>query len=311
VSEISVVVCAHDPARWEALRAALRSLGEQLVQPREVIVVIDHNSQLLGRARTELSGVRVIENTDIAGLGGARNSGIAVSSGSVVAFLDDDAVASPEWLRALMKRYSDVDVAGVGGSAEPMWESERPAWFPQEFDWVLGCSFLGMPESAQDVRNLFGCNMSFRREVLDELGGFRLGYGCDETELCIRLRHRWPEKKLLYTPEAKVFHQVPASRTRVRRFLSRCYFEGGSKAVVTRLVGTGVGLASEYRYTVSVLPAGVRRGLGDFFRRGDPYGLARAAAIVTGLATTTAGYAVGSVLTTRAAKARGWSGELG
>jgi glycosyltransferase involved in cell wall biosynthesis len=310
VSEISVVVCAHDSARWEALRAALRSLEEQVLQPREVIVVVDHNPDLLGRARTELSGVRVIENTDIAGLGGARNSGIAASSGSVVAFLDDDAVASPEWLRALMERYGDVDVAAVGGSAEPMWEGERPAWFPPEFDWVLGCSFLGMPEKAQDVRNLFGCNMSFRRELLDELGGFRLGYGCDETELCIRLTQRWPKKKLLYMPEAKVFHHVPASRTRIRRFVSRCYFEGGSKAVVTRLVGAGIGLASEYRYTVSVLPAGVRRGLADFFRRGDPYGLARAAAIVTGLTATTAGYVVGSLFTTRAAKERGWSGKL-
>jgi glycosyltransferase involved in cell wall biosynthesis len=311
MSEVSVVVCAHDAGRWEALQAALASLERQVVQPREVIVVIDHNPGLLKRARTDLPGVRVIENVDVAGLGGARNSGVAASSGSIVAFLDDDAVASSDWLQVLVEEYRDAAVAGAGGSAEPMWEIERPSWFPREFDWVLGCSFLGMPEQAQDVRNLFGCNMSFRRDLLDELGGFRLGYGCDETELCIRIRQRWPEMKLLYTPEAKVFHQVPASRVRVRRFLSRCYFEGGSKAVVTRLVGTGVGLASEYRYTVRVLPAGVLRGLRDFLRGGDLNGLARAAAILVGLTTTTTGYVVGKVLTTRAAKARGWSGELG
>lgn len=310
MSEISVVVCAHEQARWNVLQAALGSLERQALQPREVIVVIDNNPDLLRLARTALSGVLVIENTDVAGLGGARNSGVAAASGSIVAFLDDDAVASPQWLGLLAERYRDSKVAGVGGSIEPMWEAERPAWFPWEFDWVVGCTYLGMPETAQEVRNLLGCNMSFRREVLDELGGFRLGYGCDETELCIRLRQRWPAKKLLYAPEAKIFHQVPTSRTRVRRFVSRCYFEGGSKAVVTRLVGTGLGLSSEYRYTRSVLPAGVRRGLGDFFRRGDPYGLARAVAIVTGLTSTTAGYVVGSLLTTRAARDRGWSGQL-
>jgi GT2 family glycosyltransferase len=118
---------------------------------------------------------------------------------------------------------------GLGGARN----TERPSWFPPEFDWVVGCSYSGMPETPKDVRNMFGCNMSFRRELVRELGGFRLGYGCDETELCIRLRQRWPEKRVLYLPEARVFHRVPASRTRFRRFISRCYFEGGSKAVVS------------------------------------------------------------------------------
>ena len=105
----------------------------------------------------------------------------------------------------------------------------RPAWFPAEFDWVIGCSYVGLPGTTQEVRNLFGCNMSFLRELLDRLGGFRLGYGCDETELCIRLGQHWPEKRLLYVPEARVFHHVPQSRSGFPRFVSRCYFEGGSR----------------------------------------------------------------------------------
>jgi glucosyl-dolichyl phosphate glucuronosyltransferase len=306
---MSVVVCAHDEARWPQLEAAVRSLHEQTLRPHEVVVVVDHNDQLLGRARARLPGAVVIENTGARGLGGARNSGVTAASGSIVVFLDDDAVASPEWLALLARAYRDPDVAGVGGSSEPLWERARPPWFPREFDWVVGCSYLGMPVTAQEVRNLHGCNMSFRRELLDALGGFRLGYGCDETELCIRLRQRWPEKKLLYTPRAKVFHHVPRGRSRFRRFLSRCYFEGGSKAVVTRLVGVGAGLSSEYRYTRTVLPRGVRRGLADFARRRDPHGLQRAAAIVAGLASTAAGYAVGAAATGRAARRRGWTGQ--
>jgi hypothetical protein len=151
--------------------------------------------------------------------------------------------------------------------------------------------------------------MSFRRDVLAALGGFRLGYGCDETELCIRLRQRWPERKLLYVPEAKVLHYVPANRTRIRRFVTRCYFEGGSKAVVSRLVGPSAALSSEYRYAQTILPMGVRRGIGDFVRRREPHGLARAALIAAGLASTTAGYAAASVSVTRAARERGWSGD--
>jgi glucosyl-dolichyl phosphate glucuronosyltransferase len=308
-TDISVVVCAHDEARWDELGRALGSLEAQSLKPHEVIVVVDHNDALLRRVRAEL-GVLAIENTQIRGLGGARNSGLAAASGWVVAFLDDDAVASREWLSLLAENYRDPAVAGAGGSAEPLWTDVRPAWFPREFDWVVGCSYLGMPETTQEVRNVFGCNMSFRREILESLGGFRLGYGCDETEFCIRLRQRWPEKKVIYVPEAKVLHHVPANRARLRRFISRCYFEGGSKAVVTRLVGQRDALASEYRYTREVLPRGVRRGLREFVRRGDADGLARATVIVAGFVSTAVGYAAGSLSTAKAATARGWSGQI-
>jgi hypothetical protein len=223
-----------------------------------------------------------------------------------VAFLDDDVVASPGWLSRLMEPYSDPDVAGVGGSAEPVWEGGRPPWFPIEFDWVVGCTYRGMPEAADQVRNLMGCNMSYRRDVLEALGGFRLGYGCDETDLCIRLRQRWPRRRLIHVPAAKVLHRVPADRGQLRYFLSRCYFEGGSKAVVSKLVGAEAGLSSERRYTQEVLPNAVRRGAGDFVRRGDSDGVARSAAVVAGLATTTVGYLVGRASFRRAAERRCW-----
>jgi glycosyltransferase involved in cell wall biosynthesis len=306
-TDISVVVCAHDAARWDEIRAALTSLEQQTLRPAEVIVVVDHNPALLDRVRRELD-VRAVENSQARGLGGARNTGFEAATGRVVAFLDDDAMASSRWLALLAERYADPNVAGVGGSAEPLWMSGRPGWFPPEFDWVVGCSYLGMPERAREVRNLFGCNMTFRRELLVALGGFRLGYGCDETEFCIRLGQRWPEKRILYLPEASVLHHVPASRTRFPRFVSRCYFEGGSKAVVARLVGSDQALASEVRYTREVLPRGFWRGLSDFIRAGDVDGLARSGALVTGLLSTAGGYAVGAVLTDRAARRRGWSG---
>jgi glucosyl-dolichyl phosphate glucuronosyltransferase len=115
---------------------------------------------------------------------------------------------------------------------------------------------------------------------------------------------------VLYLPEARVFHRVPASRTRFRRFISRCYFEGGSKAVVSRLVGTADGLSSERDYVRRVLPAGVRRGLTEAAGRGHPSGAARAGAIVAGLVSTAAGYATAGVAIEKAARRRGWSGPL-
>ena len=309
-ADISVVICAHDDRRWDALQAAYASVEQQSHRAREIIVVVDHNDALLARVLGSLSNARGVANSGARGLGGARNSGVEASSGSIVAFLDDDATASPDWLALLAEHYSEQGVAGVGGSIVPMWPGDRPRWFPPEFDWLVGCTYRGMPETTAPVRNLIGCNMSFRRGLVEELGGFRLGYGCDETELCIRLHQRWPDAKLLYVPAARVFHNVPGTRTSLRHFLSRAYFEGQSKAVVARVVGATDGLASEYRYTRVVLPAGVRRNVGDALRRRDPYGLARSAAIGGGLATTVAGYAVGRLRTKHAAEVRGWEGEL-
>jgi GT2 family glycosyltransferase len=305
-ADISVVICAYTEDRWEELLAAVQSVRSQSVQPAEIIVVADHNRTLLERLRRELPDIGAVENREPQGLGGARNSGVAVSQGSVIAFLDDDATASPGWLAEFQRAYEDDDVLGVGGSIEPLWSNGRPRWFPDEFDWVVGCTYRGMPESPASVRNLIGCNMSYRREVFETLGGFRLGYGCDETEFCIRVRRRWPDRMLRYVPAAKVSHLVPASRARWSHFRSRCYFEGGSKAVVAWLLGAEAGLASERAHALRELPAGVLRGLGDAALRGDAAGLARSGAIVAGLAITTAGYVRGRLSVLEAARRRGW-----
>jgi glycosyltransferase involved in cell wall biosynthesis len=306
---ISVVVCAHDEGRWAEMQMAIDSLAEQTVPPHEIILVIDHNERLLRRAQDARLASIVVANSHERGLGGARNTGVDHAGGDVVAFLDDDAAACPTWIESFTETYRDAHVAGVGGAANPRWETERPAWFPPEFDWVVGCSYLGLPEVEAEVRNVFGCNMSFRRDVLTELGGFRLGYGCDETEFCIRLRQRWPDRKVIYLPKASVSHYVPASRTKLRRFLSRCRFEGGSKAVVARLAGREDGLASERVYVRVTLPRGVARGFRDYVLRRDLGGLLRACAIVGGLASTAAGYLMAQMRIEQAARLRGWHGE--
>jgi hypothetical protein len=109
-------------------------------------------------------------------------------------------------------------------------------------------------------------------------------------------------------PEASVSHNVGDGRGRLAYFARRCYFEGGSKAVVSRLVGPADGLATEARYTCRVLPRGVVRGVQDFALGRDAAGLARAGAILIGLAVTTVGYVLGHLRAERAARSRGWSG---
>jgi len=301
--DISVVVCAYTDDRWHALVEAIESIRNQTVQPREVIVVVDHNPALLEKVQKNLPGVAGIENHQPRGLAGARNSGVEASSGKVIAFMDEDAVAEPDWLERLDEGYTNPQVIGVGGAIVPLWTGAPPGWLPPEFHWVVGCTYRGMPDGTAPIRNLIGANMSFRREVFDRTGGFRIGMGrigtrplgCEETEFCIRALHRSPQSLLLYEPRARVRHRVPRDRARWRYFTARCFAEGLSKAQVAQVVGAQDGLASERAYTFRTLPRGILGGIKTGFVWRDPSGFARAAAILIGLMCTTAGYLRGSI----------------
>jgi len=302
-NDISVIICTYTEDRWNDLVAALESVQQQTLLP-EIIVAIDHNPYLLKRVQEHLPGVIAVANTEARGLAGARNSGIAAAKSQIMAFLDDDAVAIPEWLRFLCEGYVDPSVLGIGGGVIPRWVEKKPAWLPEEFYWVVGCTYRGMPQTASPIRNPIGANMSLRREVLETVGGFRTEVGsmgprhaggCEETELCIRARQRWLQGVFIYQPQASVSHCVPGNRTSWRYFCWRCYVEGLAKADVAQYVGTKDGLASERTYTLRTLPHGILRGLSDALFHHDLTGLARTGAIVAGLALTATGYLVGKL----------------
>lgn len=301
--DVSVVICAYADERWIDLAAAVESVRRQSPPPGEIVVVVDHNRRLFDRVRHSLSDIVAVENAESPGLSGARNSGIATARGDIVAFLDDDAVASEGWLDHLLAGFGDHGVVAVGGQVWPVWDVGPPRWLPDEFHWVVGCSYRGQPTDSAPIRNPIGANMAFRREVFEEIGGFRSGIGrvgavpvgCEETELCIRARQHWPHRTILYEPRAVVRHRVPAHRATWRYFRSRCLAEGRSKALVSGLVGADDGLASERTYTFKTLPAGALRGLWQGLARADLGGVGRAAMIGAGLALTTLGYLRGVI----------------
>src|SRR4051794_22310907 len=174
---VAVVVAAYDTARWPDTVAALRSLQAQTRAADEIVLVIDHNPELLERARAHFPEFQVIANQRAQGASGTRNTGVAHSTADVVAFLDDDAVAEPQWLEELLTVLERPDAVGVGGRLLPLWPVARPSWFPEEFFWVIGASYRGMPEDVAPVRNVWSGSMALRRSDFDAVGGFREGFG--------------------------------------------------------------------------------------------------------------------------------------
>jgi glucosyl-dolichyl phosphate glucuronosyltransferase len=298
VRDISVVICAYTEDRWDQVCAAIQSVRAQSLPSREIVVVVDYNPALYKRLAAATEDIVLVENREGKGLSGARNTGSAMARGEIIAFLDDDAVAHPDWLKFFNEAYENPALMGVGGLTVPNWQTARPAWMPEEFYWVVGSSYAGMPEPGAPVRNLLGANMSFRREAFTLVDGFQTGIGrtsdkrplgCEETEFCIRLGQRSPGARLIMDNRAVVSHFVPDTRCTFAYFIRRCYAEGISKAMVTANVGSGDGLSSERSYVTRTLPLGVARGLADLLR-GRPAGLGRAGAIIAGFSATTFGF---------------------
>ena len=167
-----------------------------------------------------MDDVTVVKSTGQRGLSGARNTGVGLADTEVVAFLDDDAEAAPDWLERLIALYDDPEVLAVGGRVEPLWEAGRPGYFAEELDWIVGCSHRGLPRVASEVRNVIGANMSFRLDVIRNVGGFNISLGrrgsnplgCEETEICIRSKMGAPGCRIVYEPAALVRHHVPAQQ---------------------------------------------------------------------------------------------------
>ncbi len=295
---VSVVICAHDTGRIARLKQAVASVEAQSLPAHEIIVVIDHNPELLEICTAAFAGVTVLANSRKRGLSGARNTGLLAASGEIVAFIDDDASAEPQWLSALVESYQSQFVMGAGGPITAVWPGKRPDWLSHEFDWVVGCSYRGQATDPASMRNMIGCNMSFRRSALLMAGLFsedlgRVGQnaaGVEETELCLRARNTFPTAHYAHNPLARVDHHIEGYRASWRYFFRRCISEGRSKAQMAGLTSAHGSLDTERRHLFVTLPKAVAGYIWDALRGRDRHGLARAANLVAGTALVVGSY---------------------
>ena len=296
---VSVVICAYTEDRWSLLLQSVASVQEQRRPPVEIIVCVDHNRALLDRCRAQWADdagppsvpMTVIANKYGGRLGSARNSATEVASGDIVAFLDDDAWADPDWLEQLVSPYATETVIAVGGAPIPAFEASRPDWFPPEFDWVFGCAYAGLPEVQAPVGRLIGANMSARRTALTEIGGFHSD-NHDDMDMCHRLKHDRPEDQIVYEPAARVHHFVPAVRTTWSYFWRRCFFVNKGKVEAFQQMEGAANRSADLGFVAHALSRGVSRGLRDTVH-GDPWGAARAASILAGVALAGSGTVAG------------------
>lgn len=244
LKKISVVISTYTKDRLSYVLECINSLKKQSLQPKEVILVLDPDQDLIEFYKPLIpSEVRVIVSKGF-GLSNARNTGVKNSEGEIIAFIDDDAIAHENWLENLAKNYEDPSVVGVGGFVKPVWESKRPIWFPKELDWIVGCSYNGLPRSKTFVRNPIGCNMSFRKAVFDKIGYFSCDIGRngtklisgEETEFSLRVLKNFGDFRIIYDSAVIVCHKVPRDRTNLKYLMKRALHGGLSIALIVNSI---------------------------------------------------------------------------
>ena len=295
---VSVVVCTHTERRYALVRECLNSVAANTVRPHELMVVVDSNPALLHRLCADPSiDARILPSTG-RGVSAARNTGVAATTSELVAFIDDDAVAEPDWLAELCRPFENPAIVATGGRIVPRWEQPNRL-LPDELLWAVGSTYTGHPVFPQAITRPVGCNMAARREALDRVGGFPVEFGPsgpaakshsnEEIALALQLRAVFGERSIWYAPAALVRHFVPVERGTWAYLWRRCRAEGISKADVHIRYGAAA-LGFDRGYARRTLVPAIARYATRSVLRADRLSGAKAVAAAGGLVITGASY---------------------
>jgi glycosyltransferase involved in cell wall biosynthesis len=263
---ISVVTCTYRADSYQNVLELVSGLLNQTYRNLEIIIVIDGNEELhrkIAANYQDRKNVLVVASPKSIGVSGARDLGISVAHGDPIAFIDDDAIADGNWVKGLHETCQKYDAIAVAGKVLPLWLSRKPEHLPEELYWLVGLTYTGYAKDGiTEVRNAFGSNMVFRREVFEKVGGFNQGFGfakkgksyiqAEEPELALKMKAKLG-KGVIYNPELIVYHKVPERKTRLGVLTKRAFFQGYSKALIRRTSIAADPLATEQSYFKDLL----------------------------------------------------------
>ncbi|WP_138007353.1 glucosyl-dolichyl phosphate glucuronosyltransferase [Halalkalirubrum salinum] len=255
---VSVVVCTYTMDRYDVFTEAVESALAQTYEPIEVVLVIDGNPEVYERVVEDfgdLENVVVHNNDENRGISYSRTKGAELASGEIVAMIDDDGVAEPDWIDRLVETYERTDAVAVGGHVKPNWVGGKPDFFPEEFYWLVGCDERGMGEHMEELRNTYGSNISYRRDVFLSVGGYDENTGrkgdrhiqAHEAPVCVRIRDL-TGKGVLYNTAAVVNHTLFEYRGNFRWLVERSFWQGYSKRIMDQISPETSGDKNEYLF---------------------------------------------------------------
>ena len=246
--QIAAIICTHN--RDSYLGSAIDSLLKQDWDNYEVLVIDNASSDRTKEVvESRLGDPRLKYYYEpVLGLSVARNRGAKETTAPILAYLDDDAEASPHWLRVITEAYQNNDkLAIAGGKVTLIWPEgiTPPKWISPDMAGGLGAYDLGKEVVYIDNPNLTprGLNYSLRRTFLEEIGGFdpnlgRVGKNLLSNEELymteLAIKKGW---QVAYLPDALVAHNVAPERTKPSWFLRRSWWQGVSECYREEVAG--------------------------------------------------------------------------
>ena len=257
-TRVTVIIATYN--RAALLDECLDHLSRQRFSPGDEVIVVDngstdHTAAVVARQQRGYAAPLRLVHESAPGKSVAIARALAVATGDVLAFTDDDVNVDEGWLDAVRDAMTDPAVALVGGPVKPRWQSTVPGWIRRGRDRHprLGSpiALLDYGDRAVELgpRTLLGANLAVRRDVFIKVGGFPATLGKlrgtllsgEDHELCRRVQDAG--FCALYVPQVAVEHWVPADRARVSYFLRWFYWSGITHAIMDgqRLLGTSGG----------------------------------------------------------------------
>ena len=233
---ISLIVCTHN--RYDVIDGAVKSIESQDLAPDAFELIIVDNSTNRSAQSNYLSKLDLLCRNQIIveqtpGLSRARNIGVRAAKAPIVAFIDDDARAAPNWASEIVASFRRHPNAGiVGGPVRPIWPTQRPAWIHPWLEGFLTIVDRGASERALDEHEwLAGTNIAFQREVLLQCGLFEEQLGrvgrmlLSNEELSVTRNVRRSGHSVIYNPAAEVQHIVHRDRIDQNWFRRRVFWQ--------------------------------------------------------------------------------------
>jgi glucosyl-dolichyl phosphate glucuronosyltransferase len=248
-ARVSIITTTYTPERLEDLKQLLDSVSAQSFRDFDMFVIVERSSELADSiseyiAKNGYNEINVHFNDGPRGVSANRNLALQKVRGDIVAFVDDDATVSREWVDEIVRTFNeDSSVIGVTGPVLPVWQKESMTWFPAELYWIFSCSYDVFPNKVE-VRNGYGTNLAFKMEAIREAGLFNTALGVrgrgsggwqepggEETELALKIKSR-TGKRIIFNPKVEVHHKVYSYRLSIRFIVRRAFWEGYTKALL-------------------------------------------------------------------------------
>ena len=251
--DISVIICTYN--RAESLAVVLEDLekqNENMLNISWELVLVDNNSTdrtkelVEDYKRKNIYCIKYLFES-IQGKSFALNTGVQAANGNIIVFTDDDVRIDPSWLWKIKEVFNEYDCAGVGGRIVATWTFEKPKWLHTEGPNRLMGAIVQFDKGDKccELQDMpFGANMAFKREIFEKYGMFRLDLGLwpgskigyEDTEFTLRVKKGG--EKIIYAPDAIVYHPVEKSRAN-KKYYQSWYFGFGGAQVRTNALPKG------------------------------------------------------------------------